>query len=50
MQKSSAAATRDSHGNLYIPVYKEIHTITPDNGSGGKGGGKGVGGKGVEAF
>lgn len=34
MQKSSAAATRDSHGNLYIPVYKEIHTITPDNGSG----------------
>jgi hypothetical protein len=23
-----------NHSNVYIPVYKKIHTITPDNGSG----------------
>jgi hypothetical protein len=23
-----------NHSNVYLPVYKEIHTITPDNGSG----------------
>jgi hypothetical protein len=23
-----------NHNNVYLPVYKEMHTITPDNGSG----------------
>jgi hypothetical protein len=23
-----------NHSNVYLPVYKELHTITPDNGSG----------------
>jgi hypothetical protein len=23
-----------NHSNVYLPVYKKIHTITPDNGSG----------------